>query len=104
GVHEEFDREKIKNSVARMGIVEQWRHVVGAQGVTYVYLLRFLDNVGRMLIIPIAPIFVVSLLPATITQQSIYAGLVIAVSSATSTFSGVYLGRLGDRIGHRTVL
>lgn len=104
GVHEEFDREKVKNSDNRMGLVEQWRHVVGADGVTYVYLLRFFDNVGRSLIIPIAPIFVVSLLPATVAQQSIYAGLVMAVSSATSTFSGVYLGRLGDRIGHRSVL
>lgn len=104
GVHEDFDREKVKNDTERPGLIEQWKHVVSAPGVSYVYLMRFLESVGRQMIIPIAPIFVISLLPLDAAQQSIYAGLLISVSSAASTFSGVYLGRLGDRIGHRQIL
>lgn len=83
--------------------IQHWRHILTAEGVRMVFLLRFMAGIGRVLIIPIAPLFVVSLLAET-TSQNTYAGLVIAVSSAAATFSGVYLGRLGDRIGHRQVL
>ena len=37
-------------------------------------------------------------------SSNTYAGLVMAVSAATSTFGAVYLGNLGDRISHRKVL
>ena len=50
------------------------------------------------------PLFIVSLLPEGTNTQSTYAGLMVAIVSATSTFSAVYLGRLGDRIGHRQTL
>jgi len=103
GVQEEFVPLS-KEDRKRISFFGQWRHVISASGVSMVLLMRFLAGVARQMVIPIAPLFVVSLLPANAEAQSIYAGLVISVSSATATFSGVYLGRLGDRIGHRTVL
>jgi MFS transporter, DHA1 family, multidrug resistance protein len=103
GVHEAFERPKIKADEQRPSLVAQWKHVVTAQGVMLVYLMRFLVDLARTLIIPIAPLFVVSLLPNAV-NQNIFAGSVMAVSSATATLSGVYLGRLGDRIGHRAIL
>lgn len=104
GVDEDFEEQKSKTSEQRLGIVEQWQHVLSAYGVTQVYVIRFLAGVGRTMIIPIAPLFVVSLLNPAMQGQSIFAGAVMSVSSATSTFSGIYLGRLGDRIGHRIIL
>jgi DHA1 family multidrug resistance protein-like MFS transporter len=68
-----------------------------------VLITRFLSGVGRTLIVPIAPLFVVSLVAEGSDHQALLAGSVMAVSSATSTVSGVYFGRLGDRIGHRPV-
>lgn len=104
GIREDVHPIDEKSDVQRPSMIEQWRHVIGASGVNLVYLMRFLAAVGRTIIIPIAPLFVVSLLPPDTANQSMFAGSVLAVSSATSTFSAVYLGRLGDRIGHRTVL
>lgn len=103
GVHETFERPKVKVNEHRPTMVEQWKHVVTAEGVSMVYTMRFLVDLARNLIIPIAPLFVVSLLPSS-ANQNIFAGSLMAVSSATATVSGVYLGRLGDRIGHRTIL
>lgn len=103
GVDEEFEEQKIKTNAPQMSFVEQMQHVMGANGVSLVYMMRFLSSVGRSMIIPIAPLFVVALLPPE-ASSSIFAGSVMAVSSATSTMSGVYLGRLGDRIGHKIVL
>jgi MFS transporter, DHA1 family, multidrug resistance protein len=93
-----------KKDAPQMSIMDQWKAVLTAEGVTPVYLLRFMSGVGRTMIIPIAPLFVVSLLPTEVAGQSIYAGLVMSVSSGAGTISGIYLGRLGDRIGHRIVL
>jgi MFS transporter, DHA1 family, multidrug resistance protein len=103
GVHENFERPKAKTDEHRPSMVEQWKHVVTAKGVSMIYMMRFLVDLARNLIIPIAPLFVVSLLPDD-ASRNIFAGSVMAVSSLTATFSGVYLGRLGDRIGHRTIL
>ncbi len=104
GIEEEFEPQKQKNDTNRPSMMEQWSHVLSAQGVTLVYLMRFLAGIGRTMIIPIAPLFVVTLLNPDMAGQSIFAGAVMSVSSATSTVSGVYLGRLGDRIGHRRIL
>jgi len=103
-IDEEFEPQNVKNNEDRPSMIEQWKHVLTANGVPLVYFMRFLAGVGRTIIIPIAPLFVVTLLNPDMTGQSIFAGAVLSVSSATSTVSGVYLGRLGDRIGHRPVL
>lgn len=103
GVREEPTPHK-KGTQPKVSVMQQFKAVLTADGVSIVYLLRFMGGVGRTMIIPIAPLFVVTLLPAEAAGQSIYAGLVMSVSSAAATLSGVYLGRLGDRIGHQTVL
>lgn len=102
GVDEQFEPQI--NTQERPSLMQQWRHVLSADGVQLVYMMRFLAGVGRVMIIPIAPLFIVSLLPADAPNQSFITGSVIAVSSATATLSGVYLGRLGDRIGNRVIL
>ncbi|MEM9953886.1 MAG: MFS transporter [Chloroflexota bacterium] len=104
GVDEEFEPQSTKDNVDRPSMLQQWKHVLSANGVAIVYWMRFLSGVGRAMIIPIAPLFVVSLLNPAMAGQSIFAGAVMSVSSAIATLSGAYLGRLGDRIGHRSIL
>lgn len=104
GVEENFTRQDTQADEPRPSMMQQWSHVLNAEGVRLVYGMRFLSDVGRWMIVPIAPLFVVSLLPPDAPNQSVLAGSLIAMSSATATFSGVYLGRLGDRIGHRIIL
>jgi DHA1 family multidrug resistance protein-like MFS transporter len=72
-------------------------------GVKPTYLMRFLSQLGRMTIIPIAPLFIQTLLTDT-SHLNTFTGLVIGVSSAMTTLSAVYLGRLGDRLGHRRIV
>ena len=62
-----------------------------------------MSTLGRMMITPIAPLFIASLMEDT-TRVNTFTGLVIGVSSAATTVSAVYLGRLGDRIGQRKIL
>lgn len=102
GVKEEFvppeDREKRGSQ-----FLIRWRKILSMPGVVMAYFMSFLNQFGRMMIVPILPLFVETLLSEA-EKLNTFTGLVIGVSSATTTLSAVYLGRLGDRIGHRRVL
>jgi MFS transporter, DHA1 family, multidrug resistance protein len=80
----------------------QWKEILSRKGILTIYSLRFTSYLGSMMIIPIAPLFIQTILENQ-DQLNTFTGLVIGISYAAVTVSGVYLGRLGDRIGHRKV-
>ena len=102
GVEEHFEPVD-KLSSGWHSFVAEWRHVLSAPGIIMTYSMRFITQLGRMMIIPIAPLFIQTLLFDT-TRLNTFIGLVIGAASATTTLTAVYLGRLGDRIGHRRIL
>jgi DHA1 family multidrug resistance protein-like MFS transporter len=51
----------------------------------------------------VAPLFIQSLMVDS-ARLNTFAGLVVGVSALTTTGSAVYLGRLGDRVGHRRIM
>ncbi len=102
GVKEDFTPPKQEKG-ERLRFIAEWRHILSTSGVALTYSMRFMSTLGRMMIIPIAPLFIVTLMDDT-SRVNTFTGLVIGVSSATTTISAVYLGRLGDRLGHRKIL
>lgn len=103
GVEEVAAPSGDKGSAHPLANLTEWRNIVGASGVLPAYLLRFLGNLGRSLIIPFAPLFMGVLVPNS-ERVNTLTGLMIGAAAASSTATAVYLGRLGDRIGHRRVL
>jgi DHA1 family multidrug resistance protein-like MFS transporter len=67
------------------------------------FVIRFLTSLGRMMIFPIMPLFIATLLVDT-SKLNTFTGLVLGVASAATTVSAVFLGKLADRIGYRIVL
>jgi DHA1 family multidrug resistance protein-like MFS transporter len=102
GVDEHFEPVELAGDQT-FSLMAKWRHILTAPGVTMTYGLRFVSQLGRMMLVPIAPLFIQTLLPDT-ARLNTFTGLVVGVASATTTISAVYLGRLGDRIGHRRIL
>lgn len=96
-------RVRAEQKPGRKGAGTSWRGILTAPGVGLVYAIRFLSNIGQTMLLPVLPLFIVTLVPASGRLNS-FTGLVVGVSSAATTASAVYLGRLGDRIGHRRVL
>jgi DHA1 family multidrug resistance protein-like MFS transporter len=86
----------------RKSVIGEWRHILSGSSVVITYSLRFVSTLGRMMLTPIAPLFVAALLLDGKLVNT-YTGLVVGVAAATTTISSVYLGRLGDRIGHRRI-
>ncbi len=85
------------------GLIHAWRDVVRTAGVPLAYFLRFSAWLGRTMLVPFLPLFI-----ATITVDKdlagMYTGLAIGLAAASSTLSGVLLGRLSDRVGYKPIL
>ena len=102
GVKENFTPQLVEVSFRKQFLTE-WRQILSASGVVLTYSMRFMSTLGRMMIVPIAPLFIMTLMDNS-SRVNTFTGLVIGVSSATTTVSAVYLGRLGDRVGQRRIL
>ena len=102
GVQENFAPQS-KSATVRRSFWADWQHVFQADGVILAYSLRFLANLGRVMLVPFAPLFIATLLIDN-SRLNTFTGLVIGVSAGAGTITAVYLGRLGDRIGHGRVL
>jgi DHA1 family multidrug resistance protein-like MFS transporter len=103
GVREHFTRPDPLTGQVRLRWTAQWRQLLALPGVGLVYGLRFLYTLGQNMLLPVLPLFLLVLL-ASDAQINTYTGLVVGVASATTTISAVYLGRLGDRTGHRRIM
>ena len=104
GIREDFKPPENPMPFRPAAMFGGWQQILAVPGVGMVLFMRFLSGLARSIIIPIAPLFVVSLVAQETEASNTYAGMVLAVSSATATFGAVYLGNLGDRISHRKVL
>lgn len=102
GVEEKFEAPP-RSAGPRAGFLQDWRHIFATPGISQTYGIRFTSLLSQQMIAPIAPLFIQSLLEDT-ARLGTLTGLVAAGSSVASTISAIYLGRLGDRIGHRRVL
>ena len=87
----------------RPKMLDSFRSVLRRPNMIGLYAEAFFQSFGRMLIFPIAALFVMELMGdspgvATVT------GLTLGVRAVTGSMSAIWLGRLSDRIGHGRVL
>lgn len=102
GVHEDFAPPAAQID-RRGGMLARWREILRLPGVSVTYSLRFLANVGQMLIQPIAPLFIQSLLAPGAPVGTV-TGVIAGLVSASSIVSALYVSRVTDRVGARRVL
>jgi len=102
GVNENFKKPGATAREKRH-FISEWKHVLHAKGVAVTFCLRFLNQLGRVIFIPILPVFVQSIIGESSKINS-FTGLVVGITSVTMTLSSIYLGKLGDRIGHRSIV
>lgn len=102
GIEENFV-PPVSDMTNSTSLLAGWRYILSAPGVMLTYSLQFLSNLARIMIIPIAPLFIQMLLSDT-SRVNTFTGLVIGLAAAMSTTTAIYLGRLGDRIGHKRIL
>jgi MFS transporter, DHA1 family, multidrug resistance protein len=87
----------------RQSLIAGWRTIIAMRGMTLAYWLRFLSSLAHSMLLPFAPLFILSLMESD-ERIGTFTGLVVGAASAASLVTAVYFGRLGDRRGHRLVL
>jgi MFS transporter, DHA1 family, multidrug resistance protein len=87
----------------RQGLIAGWRAILATRGMALSYGLRFLSSLAHSMLLPFAPLFILSLMDSD-ERIGTFTGLVVGSASAASLATAVYFGRLGDRRGHRRVL
>ncbi len=90
--------EKKQNSM-----LGSWLRVLRTPGVGLLYLLRFINQSGRIIYYPILPLFLLTLIDDH-GQINSYTGIVISVAAAATAVFSVTIGRLGDRFNHQPVI
>lgn len=102
GVEENFQpASRVKTEIRT--IVQKWSSILSTPGVLVIYSLRFVSQFGRMMIFPVLPLFIQTLMKDP-SRVNTFTGMVVGTSSVFITLSAICLGRLGDRIGHRRIL
>lgn len=102
GVEEQLSAD-IRQEHRQRSFVADWRNILTATGVPQTYGLTFISTLCRVMLIPIAPLFILTLLPESASVNT-FTGLVIGVSAGAGTVAAIFLGRLGDRVGHQKIL
>lgn len=87
----------------RSGMLGAFADVLRLPGVSTVMLVRFVAWLGRNMIMPFLPLFVVGLM-ANQGAPGIVTGIAIGAASAAGTAASLLLGRLSDRVGHLRVV
>jgi DHA1 family multidrug resistance protein-like MFS transporter len=88
GVQEDFI--PVERSAHEKGnFLSSWQQITAAPGVMLVYSLRFISQLGRNMLVSVAPLFIQALLLAS-AQLNFFTGLVVGVSAATTTISAVF--------------
>lgn len=89
--------------VKRQSFTQSFRGLLSAPRMLSLYSVTFLQTTGLTLIFPIAPLFIMKLMQSTSGAASA-TGLMMGIMALTGSISAVWLGRMGDRIGHVRIL
>ena len=97
GVHDDTPRLASKGSSR---FASEWWAVLKTPGVAVVYGLRFTSHLGQSMVRPFLPLLVEALL---VSGQAVatWTGVVAGSRALWTSLSAPWLGRLGDRLGHR---
>jgi DHA1 family multidrug resistance protein-like MFS transporter len=102
GVRERFEPGE-RNASDSAGVLAAWTALLKTEGLGIAYGIRFLSQLGRMMVVPITPLFVRQLM-SSLEGVNTATGLVTGAYAGMLTLSSIVLGRLGDRVGHRHVV
>ncbi len=102
GIHEDFVPVKAEGK-RFLGFVREWYEVLRTPGIVSAFLVRFLGQGSKQLVLPFIPLFAKMLLSGHSNINTL-TGLMMSLASAATVVTAIQMGKLGDRIGHKTVL
>ncbi len=99
-VKEDFTPQESKD---RPGFLSSYRALIHAPDMAGLYSSTFLFSLARSVTLPIAALFVLELMGPTAAVATV-TGMLMGFKAIVGSGSAVWLGKLGDRLGHPRVL
>ncbi len=99
GVKEDFRPRPL----SKRGLFSDYKDLLHAPDMAGLYSVGFLNALGRAVIIPVAALFVGQLMHSE-AHVATMTGIMMGAYAAVGSASAVWLGKLGDRVGHAQVL
>ncbi len=103
GIKETRQPKDENEPIKKSSFLADWQRLITMPKMPLILSLRFMVGLGNIIIAPIAPLFILTLIEGASNANTI-TGIVSGIGGAMSTVTAVYFGRLGDRIGHKTIL
>ena len=94
---------KPAGQIKRQSFLGSFSALLRAPNMLSLYLVIFLETSGRMLFFPVASLFIMKLMGSH-TGAATVTGMMMGIKAVTGSASAVWLGRMGDRIGHLRIL
>lgn len=99
-VHEDFQPQPRQE---RTNLWGEYKRLFTAPDMAALYSSSFLFSLGRSVILPVAALFVMQLMGPE-SPVATTTGILMGASALFGSLSTVWMGKLGDRIGHSRVL
>lgn len=87
----------------KRSFLASYRLILTTPGLPRLYSMSFVDNLGRSMLLPILPLFMLSLM-GTLEGVASATGILMGVKAICGSLAALWVGRLGDRIGHGKVI
>ena len=99
-IHEPFEA---KQATKKRSFVAAYRIILTTPGLPRIFSMSFVDSMGRSMVLPVLPLFMMALLgsPAVVAMAT---GILFGARAFSGSLASLYVGRLGDRIGHGRVV
>jgi DHA1 family multidrug resistance protein-like MFS transporter len=76
--------------------------ILGTPGLPRLFSMSFVDSFGRAMVLPVLPLFMLTLVGTT-AGVATATGLLLGMRAFAGSVSSLWVGRLGDRVGHGKV-
>ncbi len=90
-------------TAAKQPILREIRNIVTIPGMATMLAVQFLIQFSMMIIAPLLPIYIPVLAP-DLTYVASAAGAIIAAAGLTSAVASAAMGKISERLNHRTIL
>jgi len=99
-VQEDFNPD---GNIKRQSFLDSFRALLRTPNMCGLYTVTFLETAGRMLFFPIASLFIMKLMGSSAGAATV-TGIMMGIKAIAGSASAVWLGRIGDRVGHLKIL
>lgn len=99
-VHEDF---KSQIAQKKRSFIASYRMILTTPGLPRIFSMSFVDSFGRSMVMPVLPLFMLALLGTT-AGVATATGMLIGFRAFAGSAAAMFVGRLGDRIGHGKVV